>query len=142
MTLHAPFLAMMVLTFVVWIYLYARRIPFLRALDVPMDQLTRPGELARLSPASVNNPSDNLKNLFEMPVLFYAVVLYLEIVDQVDEVHVATAWTFVAFRVLHSLVHCTFNHVPLRFTVYAISSLALAVMIVRAAIAALLGSND
>ena len=135
MTLHAPFISMMLLTFVVWIYMYARRIPFIRSLDVAMDQLTRPGELARLSPPAINNPSENLKNLFEMPVLFYGIALYLDDVGQTDALHLAAAWTFVVFRALHSLVHCTFNHVPLRFSLYAISSLALAFMIVRAAIA-------
>jgi hypothetical protein len=31
-----------------------------------------PAKLAELSPPAVANPSDNLKNLFELPVIFYA----------------------------------------------------------------------
>jgi hypothetical protein len=64
-----------------------------------------PGELARLSPPSVSNPSDNLKNLFELPVLFYALSLYLFVTRQVDGTYVAAAWVFFVFRVAHSAIH-------------------------------------
>ena len=87
-------------------------------------QLT-PSELARLSPPEVANPSDNLKNLFELPTVFYAVVLYLYVARQVDGPYLGAAWIFFGFRVLHSAVHCTFNFVPLRFWLYAISAVAL-----------------
>ena len=128
--IFGPFFATMGLTLVVWITLYARRIPFIRSLgDV---DLSFPGELARLSPASVSNPSDNFKNLFELPVLFYALSLYLFVTGQVDGAYVAAGWIFAAFRVLHSAVHCTFNHVMLRFNLYLISCLALGFMAIRA----------
>jgi hypothetical protein len=130
--IFGPFFATMGLTLVVWITLYARRIPFIRSLgDV---DLSFPGELARLSPASVSNPSDNFKNLFEMPVLFYALALYLFVAGQVDGAYLAAGWIFAAFRVLHSAVHCTFNHVMLRFSLYLISCLALGFMLIRAAL--------
>ena len=131
--IFGPFFAMLGLTIAVWIYLYAKRIPFIRSLgDV---DLSVPGELARLSPASVSNPSDNFTNLFEMPVLFYALTLYLFVTGQVDGGYVAAGWIFAAFRALHSAVHCTFNHVLLRFTLYLVSCLAVGYMGVRAALA-------
>jgi hypothetical protein len=130
--IFAPFVALMLLTLVVWIYMYARRIPFILRRKLTPAQLT-PAEFTRLSPPEVANPSDNLKNLFELPTLFYAVVLLLFVTGQVDGVYVAAAWTFVVFRVLHSIVHCTFNLVPLRFWLYAISALALWFMVLRAA---------
>ena len=61
-----PFVGTMLLTMVVWLYMYARRIPFILRNKLSPQQLT-PVELARLSPAAVANPSDNLKNLFELP---------------------------------------------------------------------------
>ena len=127
-----PFLLMMLLTLVVWVYMYARRIPFITRNALRPEQLT-PSELARLSPPAVSNPSDNLRNLFELPTLFYALVLYLSVVGQVDEVQVIAAWVFVIFRVLHSAVHCTINIVLLRFWLYAVSASALWVMLLRAA---------
>jgi hypothetical protein len=127
-----PFVGTMLLTMVVWVYMYARRIPFIMRSKLTPEQLT-PAELARLSPPDVANPSDNLKNLFELPTIFYAVVLYLFATQQVDQVYVLAAWVFFAFRILHSAVHCTFNYVPLRFWLYVISALALWVMVLRIA---------
>ena len=127
-----PMLVMMGLTLIVWVYMYARRIPFITQSGLRPDQVT-PAELARLSPPSVSNPSDNLKNLFELPTVFYAIALYLHAVGQVDGVYVVLAWVFVGFRILHSAVHCTVNIVLLRFWLYAISAVALWVMVVRAA---------
>ena len=94
-----------------------------------------PLELARLSPPQVSNPSDNLKNLFELPTIFYAVILYLYATNQVDAVYVGTAWGFFLFRTMHSAVHCSFNYIPLRFVLYVISAGALWFMVLRAAIA-------
>lgn len=130
-----PFLATMLLTLVVWVYMYGRRLPFIFSSGLDSKQMT-PQELARLSPPQVSNPSDNLKNLFEMPTVFYAIVLYLYATSQVDTPYVLAAWVFFVFRTLHSAVHCSFNFIPLRFVLYVISAGALWFMVARAAIAA------
>lgn len=127
-----PFFGTMLLTFIVWLYMYARRIPFIMRNKLTPRQLV-PAELARLSPPEVANPSDNLKNLFELPTIFYAVVLYLYAARQVDGLYVGAAWVFFGLRVLHSAVHCTFNFVPLRFWLYAVSAVALWFMVLRLA---------
>jgi hypothetical protein len=132
-SIFAPFFAMIALTFVVWVYMYARRIPFIIRSKLTPEQVS-PVELARLSPPAVANPSDNLKNLFELPTVFYALVLFLYVTNHVDATYVLAAWLFVGFRVLHSAVHCTFNFVPLRFWLYAGGALSLWFMAVRAAL--------
>src|ERR1700681_3261070 len=131
--IFGPFFATMALTFVVWVYMYVRRISFLTRNNITPDQVSTPEALARLTPPGVSNPSDNLKNLFEMPVLFYATALYLFATKEVDAIYVYAGWIFVAFRVLHSAVHCTFNRIMLRFHLYAISTVALWFMVIRAA---------
>ena len=136
--IFGPFFAAMFLTLVVWVYMYARRIPFIVRSRLSPAQM-RPEEFARLSPPAVANPSDNLKNLFELPTLFYALCLYLYVTRSVDLTGVLLAWCFVALRALHSLVHSTFNRVPLRFIVYAASSLPLWALFLRAAWHALVG---
>jgi hypothetical protein len=133
--IFGPFFATMLLTFVVWVYMYVRRIAFLRGSKVSPADLAVPGELARISPPAVSNPSDNLRNLFEIPVLFYALTLYLFVTRQVDAVYVGTAWIFLVFRVLHSAVHCTINIVMLRFWLYFIAAMAVWFMALRAALA-------
>jgi hypothetical protein len=132
--IFGPFFATMLLTLLVWMYMYVRRIHFIRSLQLSPKDMAVPGRLAELSPPEVSNPSDNLKNLFEIPVLFYALALYLFVTDQVDAAYVAAAWVFVAFRVLHSAVHCTFNLVMLRFYLYLVSTLAVWFMAGRAAL--------
>ena len=131
--IFAPFFAMIFLTLAVWIYMYARRIPFIQKSQLSPEQLT-PTEFARISPPEVSNPSDNLKNLFEIPTIFYGLVLYLSITNQVDIVYVAAAWVFVAFRVFHSIVHCTVNIIVLRFWLYFVSTVALWFIAIRAAL--------
>src|SRR5262245_3543582 len=118
--IFGPFLATMLLTLAVWIYLYAVRIPFIQRSGLTPEQLKAPGKLAEVSPPSVSNPSDNFKNLFEVPVLFYALALYLFATSRVDSAYVIAGWVFFAFRALHSAVHCTFNLVMLRFYLYLI----------------------
>ena len=136
--IFAPMLGMFVLTFVVWVYMYAKRIPFITQNELGPDELT-PARLAELSPPAVANPSDNLKNLFEMPVLFYATCLYLYVTGQVDSVYVTAAWAFTALRFVHSAVHCTVNIVLLRFWIYFAASAALWFMIFRATLNQLTG---
>ncbi|HYL57365.1 MAG TPA: MAPEG family protein [Candidatus Acidoferrales bacterium] len=132
--IFGPFFAMMFLTLAVWIYMYVRRISFISSSSVSPTDLAVPGALAQMSPPEVSNPSDNLKNLFEMPVLFYALVLYLFATKQVDAEYVGLAWLFFGFRVLHSAVHCTINIVMLRFYLYLISAIALWYIAGRAAL--------
>jgi len=135
-SIFQPFIATLLLTLLVWIYMYGRRLPFIFASGLSSRKMT-PEELARLSPPAVSNPSDNLKNLFELPTLFYALVLYLYATQQVDRPYVIAAWGFFVFRVLHSVVHCTFNFIPLRFFLYVISAAMLWFMVVRAAVVAI-----
>lgn len=129
----SPVFALLLLTLIVWLYMYAKRIPFINSLNLEPDQLT-PAELVRLSPPAVSNPSDNLKNLFEVPVIFYVLAGYLFVTQQVDGLYLALSWIFVGFRVLHSLVHCTINKVMVRFVLYAIASLSVFIILLRAAL--------
>jgi hypothetical protein len=132
--IFGPFFATMFLTFVVWVYMYIRRIGFITSSKLSPKELAVPGALAQLSPPEVSNPSDNLRNLFEIPVLFYALALYLFVTNQVDAAYVGAAWVFVAFRALHSAVHCTINIVMLRFYLYLFSTLAMWFIAIRAAL--------
>jgi hypothetical protein len=132
--IFGPFLVQMLLTLFVWAYMYARRIPFIVGRKLTQADMAKPGELARISPPAVSNPSDNLKNLFEIPVLFYALVLFLYATRQVDALYLGAAWVFVAFRIAHSIVHCTFNLVIVRFYLYLTATLALWFILIRAAL--------
>jgi len=137
--IFGPFFATMLLTLAVWIYMYVRRIAFITGAGLTPGELAVPGRLAEVSPPDVSNPSDNLKNLFEIPVLFYVLVLYLFVTAEVDAAYVIAAWLFVVFRTLHSIVHCTFNWVMLRFYLYLLATLAVWFIVLRAGLAVLGG---
>jgi hypothetical protein len=135
-SIFAPLFLTVLLTFIVWVYMYIRRISFLASYTtshtISSQSLAIPGKLAQISPPEVSNPSDNFKNLFEIPVLFYAIALYLFVTNRVDVAYVNAAWVFVVFRTLHSIVHCTFNLVMLRFYLYLFSTVAVWFMAGRA----------
>ena len=126
-----PFLGMMLLTALVWAYMYTRRLSYIRANRIPPQELTTPEKASRLLPDSVTLPANNLRNLLELPVLFYALCLYLYVTASVDGIHVISAWLFVVLRAVHSVVHCTVNIVVLRFLSYFAAALVLWFMFVR-----------
>jgi hypothetical protein len=132
--IFSPFFATILLTLIVWVYMYFRRISFITTSKISSRDIATPGALAQISPPGVSNPSDNLKNLFEIPTIFYALVLYLFVTNQVDSVYVTAAWIFCGFRTLHSAVHCTFNLIMLRFYLYLFSTLAVWFIAIRATV--------
>ena len=131
--IFGPMLLMFTLTIAVWVHMYVKRIALIREHRLHADEVTHE-KLAEISPPAVANPSDNLKNLFEVPTIFYAFVVYLYVTANVDAIYVAGCWAFAGLRVIHSLIHCTLNKVMLRFLVYVASTLVLWAMIVRAAL--------
>jgi hypothetical protein len=127
-----PLLAMVFLTFAVWVYLYALRIPEINRMGIDPDDLQDRAEahkLLRVSAAA----SNNLKNLFEVPVLFYLAAMIAMLLMIQDDLLVGLAWGFVILRIVHSLVHCSYNRVMHRFIAYLISCLFLMFMWIRLA---------
>ncbi len=70
----------------------------------------------------------HVQNLFEVPPLFYAGVLFTYVTDQVTLIAISAAWAFVALRVVHSVIHLTSNNVSMRFFAFGLSLLALTVL--------------
>lgn len=90
----------------------------------------RLGESANVPP-EVSLPNRNFMNLLEMPLLFYVVCLTAHVAQAVDGVAVALAWLYVGLRMLHTVVHVTYNNVMHRLGFYAASAAVLAAMWVR-----------
>lgn len=115
-----PMLAMVALTMIVWLRLYAVRIPEMRRLRIhPQSVATSAQKSARLVDTRA---SDNFNNLFEVPVLFYLALVVAYLTQQATPLVLGLAWAFVAGRVLHSLIQCSYNKVMHRFTVYVLST--------------------
>lgn len=132
--LHAV-LAMGGLTFIMFIWMIATRLPAMQRMGLAAKDGAHTAELRARLPPEIRRVGDNYNHLFEAPTAFYAVALAIVALGQADALHAACAWAFFAFRVAHSLVHASVNYVPLRFTLFGLSMTALGIMVVRALIA-------
>ena len=132
-----PVVALAAWTFVMWLWMYATRIPAMNAAKVDPDSLARDpnATLDRLLPPQVQWKAHNYNHLHEAPTVFYAVAIVLAIVGEGDGLSALLGWVYVGLRVIHSLVQATVNKVLVRFAIFALSSLVLAALVVRAAVA-------
>jgi hypothetical protein len=118
-----PALAMAALCFVVWWRMYFMRIGEMKRERIhPQAVALSAQAAARLTDSRA---ADNFRNLFELPVLFYLALVVAALTAQVTPVVLALAWGFVALRVLHSWIHCTYNKVMHRFYAYLAGGMAL-----------------
>jgi len=118
-----PAFAMVGLTFVVYLRMYWVRLWQIHRERIPAQDVASSAESARL--LTDTRASDNFRNLFELPVLFYAAVFVAMLTGLVTPVSMALAWTYVGLRVLHSAVHCSYNRVVHRFSLHVASTLVL-----------------
>jgi hypothetical protein len=114
-----PALALVFLTFLVWVRLYlVRRRYMIEHRINPQKVATRSAAAQFLAPVAAS--ADNFQNLFELPVLFYALIAFVLITGMESQNFTIAAWVFVAARAAHSYIHCTYNRVMHRFAAYAI----------------------
>lgn len=121
-----PLIAQVTLTTAIWLRMYFARVGEMRTRRIHPQSVAT----SRLAAGALEDvaPADNFRNLFEVPVLFYAIGCVLAIADAVTALQVSLAWTFVGLRALHSLIHVTYNRVLHRFWVYVLSTLCVLAM--------------
>jgi hypothetical protein len=131
-----PVIALAAWTMVMWVWMYATRIPAMRAVKLNPNELSEQGvKLDNVLPRQVQWKAHNYNHLHEAPTVFYAVAVVLAIIGQGDGYNLWLGWLYVGVRIVHSLVQATVNVIVLRFAIFAVSSLVLAVLIARAAMA-------
>lgn len=139
MDILKPVVALLAWTMIMWLWMYATRLPAISKLpksnDPGADQGWTGAKLEALLPAQIQWKAHNYNHLHEAPTLFYAVAIVLAIVGQGDGLNATIAWVYVALRVIHSIWQATVNRVMVRFALFALSSLALMALVVHAAIA-------
>jgi len=129
-------LALVVWSLIIWVWMYATRIPAMQAAKINPDDARHPGSLDSL-PSSARQVADNYNHLMEQPTIFYALAFYTVLVSDNSGLAVTLAWAYVALRVIHSLIQCTVNRVTLRFLVFSLSTIVLIVWAVHELMAAL-----
>lgn len=130
----SPVVALLLLTSVVWAWMYITRIPAVRKAGMKLDPNLPKGQQMSELPAQVRWKADNYNHLLEQPTLFYAVALTLALLGGGEGLNVTLAWCYVGLRVVHSLQQTLWNKIEVRFVLFFISSLILITLILRAAI--------
>ena len=93
--------------------------------------------LGREEPIAVARVTRNLANQFELPVIFYLLVVLLLILNRASSLDVIAAWIFVIGRIIHTLVQTQTDNVPLRGKVFLINFLAVIALAAHVAFALL-----
>jgi hypothetical protein len=118
---------------VMWAWMYVTRLPAIRRAKMRLDPDAPRGEQMATLPARVRWKADNYNHLMEQPTVFYAIAIALALLGHGDGWALRLAWTYLALRVIHSLVQVLWNRIEARFAIFALSSLALIGMISIAA---------
>lgn len=126
-----PAIALMMVTFVVWINMFVRRAIAIKAQGLDPQDYPTPEKFNQALSDRVQAPANCFKNLFEMPVIFYALTAFVVATSTGDQIFLNMAWAFVGLRALQACVHCSYNRVMHRFYAYLSSSLVLWGMVIR-----------
>ena len=124
-----PLAVLAMWTMVMWVWMYATRIPAINKLPKP----TEPGAdagwtgamLEGLIPREIQWKAHNYNHLHEAPTVFYAVALALAMIGAGEGMNATIAWAYVAIRIVHSIYQATINKVVPRFMLFVLSSLCL-----------------
>ena len=131
MTILLPAVVLMLITMLVWLNMFIKRLVAFKSRKIDPQTIATPESLAAALDDKTNAPSNCFKNLFEVPVIFYALCIILAMTGAVDSLYSNLAWAFVVFRAIQAGVHCTYNRVMHRFYAYFISSVIVWLMLIR-----------
>jgi hypothetical protein len=121
-----PAFALALLTFLVWLRLFVVRIGEMRRLRIhPQSVAVSAQAVQRFVDTRA---ADNFRNLFELPLLFYVALGIAFAIGAVDRTTLVLAWLFVALRIAHSVIQCSYNRVIHRFGAYLTGGLVLWVL--------------
>lgn len=120
-----PVLAQMVLTF--GLYIALARAKTRAQASGEVDELRRALH-DDAWPEPVQQVKNCIRNQFELPVLFYALVLVLWSLGCAGILAQLLAWLFVASRLIHAWIHTGSNHVPARRRAFSLGVLVLMAM--------------
>ncbi|MBI1835183.1 MAG: MAPEG family protein [Burkholderiales bacterium] len=114
-----PLLALIILSLIVGLRMLFCRVREMRGKRIhPQAAANSVQMAARLEDVLA---ADNFRNLFETPVMFYALCAIALAAHFVPEWLVVGSWTYVALRYIHSYIHCSYNKVMHRLSVFLLS---------------------
>lgn len=126
-----PVIILVAWTLVMWVWMYATRIPAMKAAGLAPDDVREKSRLGEL-PLAVRQVADNYNHLHEQPTTFYALIIAVALLGLGDPLNVQLAWAYVVLRIVHSLIQGTIHRILPRFVVFALSSICLMIITARA----------
>jgi hypothetical protein len=129
-----PAAVLVVWSLIVLLWLAISRFSAFRAAGIDLAKAPPGGrgqDLEGRIPAIANWKAHNFTHLMEQPTLFYATVFILAL-SGASGFDVSLAWAYVLIRVVHSIWQSTVNRLPLRTTLFWVSTLCLIVLAIRA----------
>jgi len=127
-----PMFALAAWTLVVLLLIPIARVRSARRREIVVDDF-KYGESPAVPPA-VSIPNRNYMNLLELPMLFYVVCVVLYVSAGASTTTIALAWAFVGLRIVHSLIHLSYNQVVHRLAAFTASNVALVMLWVAAGV--------
>ncbi len=124
-TVLTPVLALVVWSLIVWIWMYATRIPAMQKARIDPQEARHPGTYGDKIPTQVRAVADNYNHLMEQPTIFYALAFYVYLSGAETSLNILLAWAYVGLRIVHSLIQNTVNLVVVRFLVFCLSTFCL-----------------
>lgn len=76
--------------------------------------------------------SNNIRNQFQVPVLFFVLCFVFYSLNAVSTTVIYLAWAFVISRIIHAYIHMSTNYVPARFRVFTIGFVIMVIMTIFA----------
>ena len=133
----APVIALVFWSLVMWVWMYATRIPAIQKARIRLDPHAPSGEQSKLLPSTVRWKADNYNHLMEQPTIFYAIVFALAFLGEGTGINLQLAWAYVVLRVIHSLLQALVNKIEVRFLIFVLSNIPLFALTYNGAVAAL-----
>lgn len=129
-----PVLALVLWTLVMWIWMYALRLPAFAKYKINPDDARHPGTYSDKLPAHVRSAADNYNHLHEQPTIFYALMFFMVLTGGDDNLAGLVAWVYVGLRILHSFVQVVVGKVALRFLVFVAGTFCLFFLLIKEAL--------
>jgi hypothetical protein len=131
-----PLFVQVGLTFFLMFWMASLRTSSIRRGEVKMRDIAL-GQPAW--PERATKVANAYHNQFQLPVLFYVLVVLALIARKADLLFVVMSWIFVVSRIVHAYIHTDSNNVQQRFFVFAIAAIVLLLMWIIFAVRVLLG---
>ena len=123
-----PVLVLVLWTLIMWLWMYATRIPAMTAAKIDPNDARHPGTYSDKIPSNVRAVADNYNHLHEQPTLFYALMMFTALTGGATSTLLYLAFGYAGLRILHSLIQVLSPNVTLRFLVFSLGTLVLFAM--------------